>query len=75
MSTDIDLILASRWKRYQDTGSPIRGRAGIREEPDSATGQGIASQFDRAYSVIVRSLENFPEQATLRMALRPHSWR
>ena len=35
-------------------------------------GQGVAPQIDSAYSAIVRSLENFPEQATLRIALRPH---
>jgi len=30
----------------------------------------MASQISAAYSAIVRSLENLPEQATLRMALR-----
>src|SRR5262249_25755778 len=45
------------------------------QNPDSQkvsqfTGQGVTSQIPAAYSMIVRSLENLPEQATLRMALR-----
>src|SRR4051794_2263320 len=35
-----------------------------------ATGQGLACQISAAYCAMVRSLENFPEPATLRMALR-----
>ena len=35
-----------------------------------STGQGVAPQIVAAYSAIVRSLENFPERATLRIALR-----
>ena len=42
---------------------------------DAGTGQGVAPQIDPAYSAIVRSLENFPERATLRIALRPHASR
>ncbi len=38
--------------------------------PCHSTGQGAASQMSAAYSAIVRSLENLPEQATLRIALR-----
>src|SRR4029077_7327249 len=30
-----------------------------------STGQGVAAQIDPAYSAIVRSLENFPDRATL----------
>ena len=37
------------------------------------TGQGFASQISAAYSAMVRSLENFPELAMFRMALRVHS--
>ena len=33
-------------------------------------GQGSACQISRAYSVMVRSLENFPEEAMFRTALR-----
>src|SRR5262249_30580088 len=33
-------------------------------------GHGMAFQIPAAYSAIVRSLENFPEQATLTIALR-----
>src|SRR5208337_2995716 len=36
-------------------------------------GHGSAFQMSRAYSAMVRSLENFPELATFRMALRAHS--
>ncbi len=37
------------------------------------TGHGCTFQISAAYSAIVRSLENFPELATLRIALRAHS--
>ena len=37
------------------------------------TGHGFAPQIDSAYSAIVRSLENFPDRATLWIALRPHA--
>ena len=36
------------------------------------TGQGFAFQISVAYCAIVRSLENLPEPATLRIALRAH---
>src|SRR5262249_23120719 len=39
-----------------------------------STGQGFAPQIDSAYSAIVRSLENFPDRATLRIAIRAHRW-
>ncbi len=39
-------------------------------DPFHGTGQGFACQMSAAYSAIVRSLENFPEPATFRMALR-----
>src|ERR1700722_7611615 len=35
-----------------------------------STGQGFTPQIPDAYSVMVRSLENFPEAATFRIALR-----
>ena len=35
-----------------------------------ATGHGLACQISLAYSAIVRSLENFPDAATFRIALR-----
>jgi hypothetical protein len=34
------------------------------------TGHGFAFQISEAYSAMVRSLENFPEQATFTIALR-----
>src|SRR5215472_18740150 len=37
------------------------------------TGHGLTCQMSAAYSAIVRSLENFPELATFRMALRAHA--
>lgn len=36
------------------------------------TGQAFTFQMSDAYSAIVRSLENFPEPATFRIALRVH---
>ena len=36
-------------------------------------GQGFTFQMPDAYSAMVRSLENFPEEATFRMALRAHA--
>jgi hypothetical protein len=35
-------------------------------------GQGFTFQMPAAYSAIVRSLENFPEAAMFKMALRAH---
>src|SRR5262249_1379532 len=46
-----------------------------------ATGHGLTFQMSAAYSAIVRSLENFPEPATFKIALRVqasesvYSWR
>src|SRR5215471_21221730 len=37
------------------------------------TGQGLTCQMSAAYSAIVRSLENLPELATFRMAVRAHA--
>src|SRR5712692_1667134 len=37
------------------------------------TGHGLTCQMSAAYSAMVRSLENFPELATFRMALRAHA--
>src|SRR5256885_4409645 len=39
------------------------------------TGDGLTCQMSDAYSAIVRSLENFPELATFRIALRAHASR
>src|SRR5215469_4126921 len=39
-------------------------------DPLYGTGHGLAFQISAAYWAIVRSLENLPELATLRMALR-----
>src|SRR2546421_11986405 len=52
-----------------------RKRAGLFHVVDHrrlhhATGHGFTCQMSDAYSAIVRSLENLPEPATLRMALR-----
>src|SRR5271166_4096063 len=38
----------------------------------SGIGHGLTFQISAAYCAIVRSLENFPEPATFRMALRAH---
>src|SRR6516162_7634883 len=45
----------------------------VSQAVSQSTGQGVAFQIPAAYSAMVRSLENFPEQATLRMALRAHA--
>src|SRR4029077_12324736 len=37
-----------------------------------ATGHGFTPKMSEAYPAIVRSLENFPEPATFKIALRPH---
>ena len=55
----------------------LRGRlAGERRERHSVsvypTGQGFACQISAAYCAMVRSLENFPEPAIFRIALRTH---
>src|SRR3989442_8011196 len=39
------------------------------------TGHGLTCQMSAAYSAMVRSLENFPELATFRMAVRTHAFR
>src|SRR5512132_1965170 len=39
-----------------------------------ATGHGLACQIWLAYSAIVRSLENFPDAATFRIALPAQAW-
>jgi hypothetical protein len=36
------------------------------------TGQGFAFQISFAYPAMVRSLENFPDAATFKIALRAH---
>jgi hypothetical protein len=41
-------------------------------DPFYGTGQGFAFQISAAYWAIVRSLENFPEPATFRIAFRAH---
>ena len=40
--------------------------------PLYGTGHGVAFQMSAAYSAMVRSLENFPEPATFKIALRAH---
>src|SRR6516162_7469086 len=40
----------------------------------SETRHAFTSQMSAAYSAIVRSLENFPEPATFKIALLAHDW-
>ena len=61
------------------TGLPASGEIVTSPVVDSAidrasygTGHGLASQISAAYSAMVRSLENLPEAATFRIALRAH---
>jgi hypothetical protein len=52
---------------------PGRGLAGVAWPPRLyGNGHGAAFQMSAAYSAMVRSLENFPDPATFRMALRAH---
>lgn len=57
-------LLPSRWAGERLARLPTYG-----------TGQGFACQISAAYCAIVRSLENLPEPATLRIALRAHALR
>ena len=52
---------------FRRAGEPLTPPAG------GSTGQGRAFQICSAYSAIVRSLENRPDAATLRIARRVHS--
>src|SRR5712671_4666975 len=55
-------------------GGPANGRRDTRARMCLyGTGHGFTFQISVAYSAIVRSLENFPEPATLRIALRVHA--
>ena len=58
------------------SGTRSAGRSAPNNAPDyafSRTGHGCTFQMSAAYSATVRSLENFPEPATFKMALRAHS--
>jgi len=68
---------SARWNVYgvflkQRSPNPLRAR---RSGPKSiyCTGDGFKFQMSFAYSVMVRSLENFPERATFMMALLSHA--
>src|SRR5690606_19379201 len=61
---------------WQSLRSRVRGRAAWQRRTGSSgthgahgTGHGAASQISLAYSAMVRSLENFPDAATFRMAV------
>ena len=56
-------------------GFPASGLISAMSPPPYFTMQGFAFQMSAAYSAMVRSLENFPDPATLRMAFRAQpSW-
>src|SRR4029077_8726099 len=72
---------AASFRRYGQVAQALEERADefdqflshVRQNfvsPFYETGHGIAFQISDAYSRIVRSLENLPEPATFRMALR-----
>src|SRR5207237_10054718 len=48
----------------------LAGQRGDRSRFHHDTGHGLTCQMSDAYSAIVRSLENLPEPATFRIALR-----
>ncbi len=50
---------------------PRRLRTEFEGAISHAMGRGVAPRIVSAYCAIVRSLENFPDWVTLRMALRP----
>jgi hypothetical protein len=50
-------------------------RSFLSGDPFQDTGQGFAFQISVAYCAIVRSLENLPELATFKIALRAHALR
>ena len=58
-------------------GLPMRRGAAMPSTSDLqsgyCTGDGFKFQISFAYSLMVRSLENFPQQATLMIALRAHA--
>src|SRR5439155_25137034 len=56
------------WGRPAGKRRDARDAAGF-----DGTGHGFTSQIWVAYSAIVRSLENFPEPVTFKIALRSHS--
>jgi hypothetical protein len=62
--------LASAWHRF---GTDVLGAVGGTRAAIHSTGQGSRLQIWLEYSVMVRSLENLPEPATFRMAIRAHS--
>jgi hypothetical protein len=61
-------VLLRRFRRRADRC----GNGHARGSSFYGTGQGCAFQISAAYWAIVRSLENFPELATFRIALRAH---
>ena len=58
-------LFACQRRKHRD---PVLSLSGIRS--CYRIGQGLACQISAAYSAIVRSLENCPELAMLRIALR-----
>ena len=77
-STAVAGASVSRNRRWNaDPVNHLRKSRQRRIEPSTelptqhySTGQGTTFQISAAYSAIVRSLENFPDPATLAMALR-----
>jgi len=66
------VILALEPRRI-DQDVSRRRLAGQRRDSRYSTGHGFAFQMSDAYSAMVRSLENFPEWAMFRIALRAHA--
>jgi hypothetical protein len=54
-------------------GLPARGESVIGSASSHDTGQGAAPQMPAPYSAMVRSLENLPEPAALRIARRAYA--
>jgi len=60
------------YRRYDSSNTDGHIPGLERHNQHYRTGDGFKFQISRAYSMIVRSLENFPEQATLMMAFCAH---
>src|SRR5262249_5492452 len=68
-------LAGSLWRARPRGDALARGSRLNSVTPTQSTGHGSTFQMSAAYSWMVRSLENLPEQATLMIALRAHASR
>src|SRR5262249_6037680 len=67
---DLGGTMNAAWADDKHSGGEVKARLLPHEG-----GTGATFQMSRAYSLIVRSLENLPIRATFRIALRAQAWR